>query len=96
MDAALVKGYSDPERKRVTKWFKCAECQKMEPAYLGQVDHVEPVVPIDVAFEDMSLDDVVNRMWCDSRLLQPLCKPCHKLKTKAENKERRLLKKGRK
>lgn len=58
-----------------------------------EVDHVEPVVPVDIAFADMSLDQFVNRVWCEENLLQALCPTCHDVKTAAENKERRRLKK---
>lgn len=94
LDKAIVKEFSDPSRKRVTRWGKCTSCNKMEPAYLLEIDHEEPVVPIDSSFEDMSIDELVNRIWCDERLLNPMCKSCHKLKSKEENKNRRLRKKA--
>ena len=93
LELSLVKDYADPKRPRVTKWGRCTKCNKMEPAYLLEVDHEEPVVPVDGSFEDMSIDELVDRIWCDERLLKPMCKPCHKLKSKEENKERRRLKK---
>lgn len=92
LEKALVKDYQDPSRKRVTRWFRCTECQKLEPAYLAQVDHIDPVVPIGTAAADMELQTIVDRSWCDERNLQPLCKPCHKIKSNVENKERRKLK----
>lgn len=95
LDKAQVKDYSDPSRKRVTRWGRCADCQKLEPLYLMQVDHKAPVVPPDMTLEDMSWDQVIDNIWCDERKLQTLCKPCHTIKTKAENKERRELKKKR-
>lgn len=59
-----------------------------------QVDHLEPLIPVTTALEDMTWDEVVDRTWCDINNLRPVCKPCHKAKTKEENKERRMFKKG--
>lgn len=93
LDKAVVKDYSDPSRKRVTRWGRCAVCNKLEPAYLLEVDHLEPVVPQDSSLEQMTWDALVDRLWCDEDKLQAVCKPCHKLKSKKENKERRISKK---
>lgn len=87
--------HSDPTRPRVTKWSYCSTCGTIEPRYLMQIDHEQPLVPIDKSLEDMSWDEVVERTWCDLDNLKPVCKPCHKEKTKVENKERRRLKKER-
>ncbi len=95
LDAAVVKEYSDPSRKRVTRWGKCAKCKKLEPAYLLQIDHKAPLIPVNSSLEEMSWDQVIDGIWCDERNLEALCKPCHTDKTKAENKERRRIKKER-
>jgi 5-methylcytosine-specific restriction endonuclease McrA len=96
LDKAIVKDYYDPSRKRVTRWGKCSECNKLEPAYLLEVDHIEPVVPEDSSLEQMTWDELVDRVWCDERNLRPVCKPCHKLKSKEETKIRRKNKKEKK
>lgn len=93
IDKAIVSGYSDPARKAVKFWVKCEECGKMEAKSNVQVDHREPLIPLDSSLEEMSWDEVVSRLWCDESNLQIICKPCHRLKSKAENKERRRLKK---
>ena len=93
IEAHIVPGYKDPKRKAVKYWVKCTDCGTMEAKSNVQIDHVEPVVPVHTSFEEMSLDTVVDRMWCEEHKLQPLCKPCHKSKTKIENKERRANKK---
>lgn len=85
--------HSDPSRKKVKYWIKCSECGKMEAKSNIQLDHVEPVIPVNRSFEDMSLDEVVDRQWCEENNLKPMCKTCHQLKTKEENKERRRIKK---
>lgn len=93
MKQALVSDYIDPKRPRVTKWGRCSVCKNMEPLYKMQVDHEIPVVKIDSSLEEMTADELVDNLWCDERLLKPICQPCHKAKTKAENSERRRLKK---
>jgi 5-methylcytosine-specific restriction endonuclease McrA len=93
IEASVMKGYSDPKRKRVKYWIKCTICGNPEAKSNIQLDHVHPVIPIDSSFEEMSIDDVVNRQWCEEENLKPVCKPCHEIKTKAENKERRRIKK---
>lgn len=96
LDSALVKDYSDPSRKRVTRWGRCAVCKNLEPLYKMQIDHMEPLIPVGETLQDQSWDKVIDRLWCDERLLQALCLPCHLAKTKAENSERRRIKKERK
>jgi 5-methylcytosine-specific restriction endonuclease McrA len=66
------------------------------PTYLLDIDHVQPIIPISTSFEDMSLDEVVDRTWCPEKELQALCESCHDQKTKVENAERRRIKKERK
>jgi hypothetical protein len=94
LDKMLVKDYSDPSRKRVTRWFKCRVCKKMVPAFLGQLDHIEPKIPVGVTSDEISLDELMSRAWCDEKNLQLICKaPCHEEKSKLENEERRRIKK---
>jgi 5-methylcytosine-specific restriction endonuclease McrA len=93
LDAAVVKDYSDPSRKRVTRWGKCAECGKLEPAYLLEIDHKEPIIPVGQTLDDMDWDEIIDSIWCDERKLQALCSECHYRKTKTENSERRRIKK---
>lgn len=96
IEKAIVPGYKDPKRKAVKFWVKCESCGKMEAKSNVQVDHVIPLVPIDRSAEDMSMDELVDRAWCEESNLKPLCKPCHHTKTGLENKERRAFKKGKK
>lgn len=92
LDKALVKDYHDPSRKRVTRWGRCGDCKKLEPLYLLEIDHQSPVVPVDSSLEQMTWDELVDRVWCHEGNLLAVCKPCHKAKSKLETKER---KKGR-
>lgn len=93
LDKAQVKDYSDPSRKRVTRWGRCSTCNKLEPSYLLQVDHVEPVIAINESLDDLTWDQLVDRLWCDEKNLKAVCKPCHKAKSKIEAAERRRIKK---
>lgn len=86
--------HTDPNRIRVKKWSRCTICKEPTPTYLMQIDHVDPIVPINTSLEQMSWDEVINRIWCEVDKLDPLCKSCHSVKTKLENKARRALKKG--
>lgn len=91
--AASLIEYVDSARPRVKKWSRCKECKQPVPAYLAEVDHREPLVPLNMSFDEMSLDLIVDRLWCEESKLDVLCKPCHKVKSKSENAERRKLKK---
>jgi hypothetical protein len=68
----------------------------MTPAYLMEVDHNDPVIPIGMTLEEMNWDEVIDRVWCDERNLRALCKECHKGKSKVEATERRRLKREKK
>ncbi len=84
----------DPNRPRVGKWGACAVCGQVVPRYLLQVDHITPIVGVHETLEQLGLDEVLNRIWCDLGNLQPICKdPCHSLKSEQENRERRKYKK---
>lgn len=86
--------HEDNSRPRVKKWGICAVCKVPTPKSYLVVDHINPVVPIDTSFEEMSLDTLVNNMWCDIINLQPICDTCHIVKSSAENKARRERKKA--
>lgn len=85
--------HSDDSRKRVKTWCLCANCKKPEAKSNVQVDHILPVIPTDKSLEQLTWDEVVDRIWCEPIHLQVLCTDCHDLKTKAERKERTLNKK---
>lgn len=89
IEESVIQGYSDPSRPRVKTWCRCAACQQPTPKSYVVADHIMPVVPVTVSFESMSLDEVVDRLWCERANLQPICPDCHKVKTKTENKVRR-------
>ncbi len=55
-----------------------------------QVDHKVPVIPL-TGWD--TFDAFIERLFCDVAGLQVLCKPCHSVKTKAENAKRSKKKK---
>lgn len=58
------------------------------------VDHIDPVVPVHIPAKEMSWDTVIERMFNSPKSnLQPICKECHAVKSKEENKKRRENKK---
>lgn len=92
---AQIQHY-DPKRPRVTKWGRCEHCKKPEALYKMQADHIEPVVPISMSLEDMSWDEIINRIFCNKNNLQILCLGCHSSKSKSETKQRAQARKERK
>lgn len=94
LDSAKV-AHSDPKRPRVKTWYQCKECGHFDNANNVAVDHVIPIVDLKSSLEEMSWDELINRIWCEEKNLQVLCDSCHNIKTKAENKLRRQYKKER-
>lgn len=80
----------DATRPRVKNWSKCQACRRPTPTYLMVVDHIDPVIPLSLSFEYLSLDDLCTRIWCKEENLQAICKGCHADKTSLENKMRRV------
>lgn len=83
----------DPKRPRVKTWYLCPQCLGHFAQHEMNVDHIIPVVPIDKSLEEMTADDIVDRIWCEKENLLAICKTCHKHKSSLETKERRLRKK---
>lgn len=91
---ALKDAYIDdginPKTGRKCKLHRCAICNDCFPAKDMQVDHREPVIPLE-GFD--SWDNVISRLYCESDKLDAVCRDCHKRKSKEENKIRRENKK---
>lgn len=79
-------------RRRVA--FKCETCQEKVAAKLFFVDHTSPVVDPTTGFIDYNT--YAARLFCSINNLTGMCKPCHDLKSKAENAVRRKTKKEQK
>ena len=84
----------DPKRPRVNKWAWCSVCGEVSPKYKMQVDHQDPVVEIHSSLEQMTWDELVDRIWCERNNLTVMCISCHTSKSKLEMKARRAHKKG--
>lgn len=93
---ATVVMYSDATRVRVKRWSRCESCTKLVPTYLIDVDHKIPIVLPDESLEDLTWDQVINRVWCERENLQGICEECHDNKTREENKLRVAARKAKK
>lgn len=71
---------------RRVRW-QCVKCDKKINSLEKVIDHIMPVIDPSVGFVDYQT--YINRLFCDIDNLQILCKPCHTIKTNAENKIRR-------
>lgn len=84
----------NPKTKRTVNMYLCAHCVEEFPAAEVEVDHKVPVVS-DKGFT--TIEDYVERLFCEERNLQVLCKRCHRIKSNAETaarKEKRNAKKN--
>lgn len=68
---------------RQATFYQCAICKTNHISTDVQVDHVEPVVPVDNGFT--TWDNYITNLFCDVTNLQVVCKKCHKIKSKEEN-----------
>lgn len=94
IEACVFHGYTDPTRPRVKTWCICQGCKTLEPKSYMVVDHIIPVVPLDSSFEEMTLEELIDRLWCNISNLQALCESCHLSKSSSETKIRRANKKA--
>ena len=74
--------------------YKCASCQGTFKREGVVIDHREPVVDVKLGFT--TWDDYINRMFCDSSMLDILCEQCHDSKSLMEREMRMLFRKQRK
>lgn len=82
--------------------YKCAICGNLFSQKDVAVDHIQPVIPLHRSEEDLSIDEMAYRIWCDVDNLQVICNfslkqnngipSCHKIKTDEENFIRKRLK----
>lgn len=89
INKTLLPNHTDTTRPRVKNWCKCELCHLPTPKSYMQVDHIQPVIPIGVNLENITWDELVDRIWCDTKNLQGLCEACHDIKTERERKERK-------
>ena len=82
--------------KRPAVFYRCERCLKEFKSKDVQVDHRDTVVGLYTAYNDMTLDMYINKVFCDIMNLWLLCKSCHSEKTKNEQKTRKKVKYRRK
>lgn len=87
---AYVRDGINPKTGKPCKLHKCPQCSRLYPKGQMQADHINPVVPLS-GFD--SWDGVIARLYCEDSGFQPICKSCHKDKSKLENQQRRINKK---
>ena len=75
--------------KKPHVFYKCFKCQKEFNSTHIQVDHIEPVVPLNIPSKHLSYNTLVERLFCDESNLQILCKEHHKEKSQQENATRK-------
>jgi 5-methylcytosine-specific restriction endonuclease McrA len=73
---------------------KCEVCETLIFEKELKVDHIEPIVPVEgwgdtTEWLGVNWNEYLSRMFVESDGLQGICKPCHDIKTKQENKQRK-------
>lgn len=83
----LPRYKQDGTRAKVNQvFFKCEHCLELHKRDNVQVDHIEPVIPINNKLVDFTIHQIFERIFKST--LQVLCTPCHKIKSKQENSDR--------
>jgi len=72
--------------------YKCAGCGKIITREECKIDHKEAVIDPKVGF--VNWDIYIQRLFCDPKNLQVLCKICHDKKTLEEKQLRKVYKTG--
>ncbi len=85
--AALIGRQLNSKTGKMAQHYQCVQCQQLYVAADVQVDHINPVVDPVKGF--VSWDVYIDRMFCEIKGLQVLCKPCHLIKTKQEKLDRK-------
>ena len=89
--SCMMRFVSDVEGKRGGRLYVCNKCWGDFQPKDVQVDHILPVVPLDIKKKDIHLWLYIEHLYCGQDNLQVLCKDCHKKKSKEENSIRRKL-----
>ena len=89
-DAFVERGIN-PSTGRLAKLYKCCKCKGIFTQANIEINHITPVVPLE-GFS--SWDALIERLFCEKDGLEAVCKPCHKLITAGENKQRKENKKN--
>ena len=76
--------------------FTCMLCKKQFEYKNIDVDHIDPVIPLHLSEEELSLDEFCERLDCPIENLRGLCIECHRIETNIQNKERGRLRREKK
>lgn len=82
LNAAKTEKKVNKATGRLAQHYLCAMCEQEYTQKDVQVDHMKPVIDPKKGF--ISWDTYIDRMFCESKNLQVLCKVCHAEKTKLE------------
>jgi hypothetical protein len=82
LNAAKTEKKINKATGRLAQHYLCAMCEQQYTQKDVQVDHIKPVVDPKKGF--VSWDTYIDRMFCEGKNLQVLCKICHVEKTKLE------------
>lgn len=82
-EAWLKKDGSKAKNPKV--FYVCAHCKQEFRSNAVQVDHIDPVVPLNIPSRHLSYNDLIARLFCDESNLQILCKEHHRDKSAKEN-----------
>jgi hypothetical protein len=73
-------------RARVSRGqYKCSVCAGIFRRTEVEMDHKEPVVPLDTTYQEMSLELYCERLLVPVDGWQCVCKECHAIKSGLEN-----------
>lgn len=81
LNEAKTEKKINPKSGRLAQHFLCAKCKKEFTSKDVQVDHIKPI-----GF-DKTWDQFIDKLFCEKENLQVLCVPCHKKKSKEEQKK---------
>lgn len=82
LNAAKTEKKVNKATGRLAQHYICAMCEQEYTQKDVQVDHIKPVIDPKKGF--VSWDTYIDRMFCEGKNLQVLCKGCHTEKTKLE------------
>lgn len=82
LNAAKTEKKINKATGRLAQHYLCAMCEQEYTQKDVQVDHIKPVIDPKKGF--VSWDTYIDRMFCEGKNLQVLCKVCHVEKTKLE------------
>lgn len=87
-EVLLSAVHPDVTGPRGGKQYICSRCDNTFPQSKVQVDHIEPVIPVDTVARDMEWQQIIDRLFCEAENLQVLCKNCHNKKSSKERSAR--------